>query len=262
MSERAAIVTGGASGIGAACATRLAGVGFEVTSFDVGPAPRSSDQGIRYEQVDVTDTAAVTAAVRAVEERGPVGAVVNAAGIRGGDETVTAIKRLIDRLVQPAEETRNVSIRAFELVDDDAFRRMFDVHLLGTFAVMRAVLPAMVDRGSGSVVNISSICGILGCEVVPHYSAVKAGMIGLTRSVARDVSRSGVRVNVVAPGYVRTPMMRQMSTPRENDLLYTIPMGRFAEAEEIARAVQFLATDESSYVTGQVISPNGGMVMQ
>jgi 3-oxoacyl-[acyl-carrier protein] reductase len=259
--SRGALVTGGASGIGAACAERLAAAGYEVTSFDIGQPP-ATNSAIRYEQVDVSDSAAVTAAVRAAEERGPVAVVVHAAGIRGGQETVTAIERSNARAGLVPDKARSVTIRAFELIDDAALRRMFEVHLFGCFALMRAALPAMLERRAGSIVNISSVCGIVGCDATPHYSSAKAAMIGLTRSIARDVSRNGVRLNVVAPGYVWTPMTRQMESVRENELLAQVPMGRFAKPDEIAAVVAFLAGDDSSYLTGQVLSPNGGMVMQ
>jgi len=258
---RGAVVTGGASGIGAASAARLAADGFVVTSLDLAE-PHDRVEGVTYIGVDITDTEAVAAAVLAAERTEPTQVVVNAAGIRGGRETEVAIDRSAQRLSMDLADAAATSIRAYELIDDTAFRRMFDVHLLGAFAVIRAALGPMLDRRSGSVVNISSICGMVGCDVTPHYSAMKAAMIGMTRSLAGDAARSNVRVNVVAPGFVTTPMMRQMSDARSNDLLVQIPLGRFAEAAEIANVVAFLASPASSYVTGQVVSPNGGMVMQ
>jgi 3-oxoacyl-[acyl-carrier protein] reductase len=258
---RGAVVTGGASGIGAASVARLAADGFAVTSLDLAE-PRERADGVTYLQVDITDTEGVTAAVTAAERAEPTHVVVNAAGIRGGRETEVAIDRSAQRLSMDVADAATTSIRAYELIDDAAFRAMFEVHLLGSFAVIRSALGPMLDRRAGSVVNISSICGLVGCDVTPHYSAMKAALIGMSRSLARDASRSNVRVNVVAPGFVTTPMMRQMSDARSSDLLAQIPMGRFAEAAEIADVVAFLAGPGSTYVTGQVVSPNGGMVMQ
>ena len=260
-SARGAVVTGGASGIGAASVARLVADGFRVTSLDLA-APREPVDGVTYLDVDITETGAVSEAVSAAERAMPTQVVVNAAGIRGGRETEVAIDRSAQRLSMDPADAATTSIRAYELIDDAAFRRMFDVHLLGAFAVIRTALGPMLDRRTGSVVNISSVCGMVGCDVTPHYSAMKAAMIGMTRSLARDAARSNVRVNVVAPGFVTTPMMRQMSDERSGDLLGQIPLGRFAKAAEIADVVAFLASPCSSYVTGQVVSPNGGMVMQ
>ena len=255
-----AVVTGGASGIGAACVASLRADGHAVTSFDVGP-PRDPIVGVTYETVDVVDVAAVAHAMESASSREPVSGLVNSAGIRGGDERAVAAEREARRAVLPTAERRRMSIRAFEAIDTDSFERMMRVHVLGTFNTMQAVLPEMLDREHGSIVNISSMCGIIGCEVAPHYSAAKAAVIGLTKSIVRDVSRSAVRVNVVAPGYVRTPMQEDMDSDRAEALYDQIPMARFGEVGEVASLVTYLLGPTSSYITGQVISPSGGQVL-
>lgn len=255
-----AIVTGGASGIGAACAANLSEDGWQVTSFDLAPA-REPLPDVTYEIVDVSDAAAVRSAVERAASRQPITGLINAAGVRGGAETQTAVERESARASLSAAERRGVSLRAFELIDTAAFERMLRVHLLGTFNTMQAVLPSMLDRSNGSIVNIASICGILGCEVTPHYSAAKAGVIGLTRSLVRDVSRSSIRINVVAPGFIKTPMMGTMDNARAEALFDQIPMGRFGEAAEVASLATYLLGPNSTYITGEVISPSGGQAM-
>ena len=146
-------------------------------------------------------------------------------------------------------------------VTDDQFRHMVGVHLGGTFNGTRAAARSMVTRGTGSIVNVASICGIEGCAGHPHYSAAKAGILGLTRSVAKELIVQGVRVNAVAPGFVVTPMM----TGDTSDALLAgiaigTPVGRLGRPSEIAAAVAFLASEDGSFCVGETISPNGGFV--
>ena len=254
------VVTGGASGIGAACVDELSTAGHTVTSLDLA-LPREPIVEVTYELVDVGDAAAVGQAITSAASREPIDGLVNSAGIRGGDERAQAAEREARRAVLPAEERRRLSIRAFEAIDTASFERMMRVHVLGTFNTMQAVLPQMLDRERGSIVNISSMCGIIGCEVAPHYSAAKAAVIGMTKSIVRDVSRSSVRANVVAPGYIRTPMQGDIDADRAQALFDQIPMGRFGEVGEVASLVCYLLGPTSSYLTGQVISPSGGQVL-
>src|SRR4051794_16945054 len=144
---------------------------------------------------------------------------------------------------------------------DDEWRRLFAVHVDGTFYCTRAAVRFMATRGSGVIINMASICGIEGCEGHPHYSAAKAAILGLTRSAAKELILQGVRVNAVAPGFVVTPMM----TADTSDALLAgmalgTPIKRLGQPKEIAAAVAFLASEDGSFCVGETISPNGGFV--
>jgi 3-oxoacyl-[acyl-carrier protein] reductase len=149
----------------------------------------------------------------------------------------------------------------FSDVSENDFDRMVDVHLKGAFNCTQAVLDHMIDKKSGRIINISSIWGIAGasCEVV--YSMVKAGLIGFTKALAKELAPSGINVNALAPGVVDTDMMSGFTPEEKNEIANDIPLGRFASPQEIAKVALFLAESGGDYITGQVISPNGGMVI-
>lgn len=143
----------------------------------------------------------------------------------------------------------------------EEFDRLMKVNLYGTFYACRAFLPGMIKKGAGAIVNISSIWGISGASMEVSYSAAKAGVIGLTKALAKECGASGIRVNCVAPGYVETAMNSHL-TPEEKDAFFAeTPLGRAGTAEEIASAVAYLLSDEAAFITGQVLSPNGGVVI-
>jgi 3-oxoacyl-[acyl-carrier protein] reductase len=144
---------------------------------------------------------------------------------------------------------------------DEVWRRMLEVHLFGTFCCTRAALEIMEPRGAGHIVNVASVAGLAGLPGAPHYGAAKAGIIGFTKSVAPEVIPRGVYVNAVAPGLVDTPMLRAAGDVLINVMLMRTPIGRLATPDEIASTIHFLATEESSYVVGQVLSPNGGLYL-
>jgi 3-oxoacyl-[acyl-carrier protein] reductase len=147
-----------------------------------------------------------------------------------------------------------------ELTDAE-FDAMIAVHLNGTVYGMRAAARSMVARGTGSIVNVASICGIEGCVGHPHYSAAKAGILGMTRAVAKELILQGVRVNAVAPGFVETPMLTgHMSPALRAGLNLGTPIQRLGRPAEIAAAVAFLASDDGSFCVGETVSPNGGFV--
>src|SRR5207248_10834036 len=133
-------------------------------------------------------------------------------------------------------------------------------HLYGTFHCIREALPRMAERG-GSIVNISSVAGLTGLAGVPHYTAAKAGILGLTKAVAGEVGSRGVRVNAICPGYIDTPMTQPIPQIVKQMAIGQTPLGRIGQPEEVAATALFLASDDSSFFTGQWLSPNGGLVI-
>jgi NAD(P)-dependent dehydrogenase (short-subunit alcohol dehydrogenase family) len=220
---RTAIVTGGASGIGAAIAHRLRSSGLEVHSFDIAGGPQAL-------QVDVTDEDACR---RAISESQPVDILVNSAGVAGQNAP------------------------SWNLPDGE-FERVIAVNLVGTYYMCRAVIPGMVERGWGRIVNIASIAGKEGNPNAAAYSASKAGVIGLTKSLAKEVANSGVLVNCVTPAVIETPMLGQVSEEHLKYMLSKIPMGRVGQPEEVAALVSWLCSDECTFSTGAVFDISGG----
>ena len=242
--NKVAVVTGAASGIGRAVALRLGEEGCRVAAVDLnleGARATAAELGDRAcaLQADVSYLAAMRAAVAEAERQlGPVGVLVCCAGWD---------------LVQPFLEST-----------EETWDRVIAVNLRGTIACTRAVLDGMIERGGGAIVNISSDAGRVGSSGEVVYSGAKAGIIGFSKAVAREVARHGIRVNVVCPGPTDTPMMEatRQANPRLGDaLVRAIPFRRLARPEEIAAAVAFFASDEAAYVTGQTLSVSGGLTM-
>lgn len=244
MSGISTIVTGAGSGIGRAIAERLGADGYRVLVNDLSPERAETvAAGIRARggaavafAGDVSseaDTASIhTAAVKA---HGTVGLLVNNAGI--------AHQALFE----------NLEVRDFD--------RMFAVHVRGTFLMTKAVLGPMLAAGKGSIVNIASQLGQIGGIELAHYSGAKAAIIGMTKSLAREVSSRGIRVNAVAPGPINTPLVMELSPEWRERKKSELPLGRFGEPEEVAATVAFLASDEASLFVGQTLGPNSGDVM-
>lgn len=237
-----AVVTGGAKGIGAAISRSLADAGAHVVVVD-----RDYDAALTLSnelqkrgapalplRCDVSDTGEVqVAADRIRREIGEIDLLVNNAGI--GDFV------------------------SFPEIDRGRWDRMIGVHLTGAYNWSHAVIPSMVQRRSGRVVNVSSVAGKRGDFIGnAHYTAAKAGLIGLTKSLAAWAAPSSVRVNAIAPGIVDTELTREMSDAHRATTLSRIPIGRFADAGEIAAVVLFLLSDASSYIVGETINVNGG----
>lgn len=233
-----AIVTGAGSGIGRAIATKLASEGYKVLVNDFRPEAAqtvAAEIGGLACAGDVSNEADVAAIFAAAETLGPVTHLVNCAGH-------VHQARFTDLTVQD-------------------FDRMIAVHLRGTFLCTHAVLPGMLARGAGCIVNIASQLGQIGGIELVHYSAAKAGIIGLTKALAREVSAQGVRVNAVAPGPINTPLVMNLSDDWKRAKAAELPLHRFGEPDEVAATVAFLCSPAASLFVGQTLGPNSGDVM-
>jgi 3-oxoacyl-[acyl-carrier protein] reductase len=265
LEDQVTIVTGGGSGIGEAICRRFDAEGAQVAVLDI----RSEAAGLVSEtlehesvalEVDVRDSQAVDRAVDAVAERfGRLDVLVNNAGIAGGDEAVRAGERLAQRVREAAGGKVETQMEATVGVTDDQFRLMIETHLFGTFYCTRAALRHMTRQRSGAIVNIGSRCGQEGCMMLPHYSAAKGGIHALTRAVAQDVAAQGIRVNAVAPGFVDTPINDFLPEEAKASAVAATPAERMGTSAEIAAVALFLASDDSSFMFGQVLGPNGGL---
>jgi 2-dehydro-3-deoxy-L-rhamnonate dehydrogenase (NAD+) len=238
LDGRVAIITGAARGIGRAIAARFAGSGARVAVWDVdGAAARAAAAEIPGAidlAADVTDPAAIAAALAATEARlGAPDILVNNAGISGPN------------------------FRLDEYPEAE-WRRVIEIDLIGVFNCCRAVVPAMRRRDYGRIVNIASIAGKDGNPNASAYSAAKAGVIGLTKSLGKELAETGIRVNCVTPAAARTDIFAQMTEAQIAYMLSKIPMGRFVQVEEIAALVAWLASEEASFSTGGVFDISGG----
>lgn len=233
------IVTGAGSGIGLAIATKLGGLGYNVVVNDYnGEAAKeaAAKVGGLAVQGDVSQEADVARMVEAcTAEFGTPTHLVNNAG--------------------------HVHQSRFVDLDTVDFDRMIAVHLRGAFLCTRAVLPHMLVRKSGCVVNMASQLGQIGGIELVHYSAAKAGIIGMTKALAREVSTQGVRINAVAPGPINTPLVRSLSEEWRAAKAAELPLGHFGEPEDVAETVAFLCSDAARIYVGQTLSPNSGDVM-
>lgn len=239
-----AVITGAGSGIGRACALRLAADGYGVTVNDLNS---EAAQAVAAE-IKASGGAAIAAAGD-VSREADVNSIASATRSVFGDPT---------HLVNNAGYVHQALF--VDLTPAD-FDRMFAVHVRGVFLMTKAFLPAMLARKSGVIVNMASQLGQIGGVELVHYSAAKAAIIGLTKSLAREVSALGVRVNAVAPGPINTPLVRALSEDWRKAKARELPLGRFGEPEEVAAAVAFLCSDEASLFVGQTIGPNSGDVM-
>jgi 3-oxoacyl-[acyl-carrier protein] reductase len=258
------VVTGGGSGIGEAICVRLAAEGARVAVVDVDEHLAGVTAGL-VEGValvaDVSDAGAVERAVEEVEAAlGPVDVWVNNAGIQAVAHAERVNPRAEEQLGEAAGGAVTTALEGLVRLPDEEWRRMLAVHLDGTFFGTRAAARSMARRGAGSIVNMASICGIEGCTGFPHYSAAKAGILGFTRAVAKELAVQGIRVNAVAPGFVEAPVARAHTDKLRAALRARTPLGRFATREEIAATVAFLASDDAGFFVGETLSPNGGLV--
>jgi 3-oxoacyl-[acyl-carrier protein] reductase len=244
MTGKVAIVTGAGSGIGRATAARLARDGYAVAVNDLHP-----------DAANLVVAEIVAAGGRAVSSPGDV----------SNESDVEAIARRARAKLGPVTLLVNNAgfvhqARFVDLTPAD-FDRMFAVHVRGTFLCIRAVLPEMLSREAGAIVNVASQLGQIGGVELVHYSAAKSAIIGLTKSLAREVGKQGVRVNAVAPGPINTPLAMALSDEWKRAKAAELPLGRFGEPEEVAAAIAFLASDAASLFVGQTLGPNSGDVM-
>jgi 3-oxoacyl-[acyl-carrier protein] reductase len=265
LDGKVAAVTGGGSGIGEAICHRLAAEGAKVAALDIalGGARQTIDAiggGLAVE-ADVSDSTAVDGAIAQVErELGPLDILVNNAGAA----SLEHIKRVSPLLERQREEMAagrvETPLDALVRITDDEWRTLLAVHLDGTFYCTRAAARSMAARGAGVIVNMASICGIEGCTGHAHYSAAKAGILGFTRSAAKELIVQGIRVNAVAPGFVDTTRLKGALNAGRQAAAAQSPAGRLGTPEEVAATVAFLASDEAAYFVGATLSPNGGLV--
>lgn len=243
--KQVALVTGASRGIGRAIARELAGEGYavcinyyesrEAAEELAGEITRSGGEAMTA-QADVADAKAVEAMVSAAEQTlGHVTLLVNNAGI-----------------------SRN---GLFQDMDDAEWARCFAVNVTGARNAIRAVLPHMLHEKAGCIVNISSMWGLRGASCEVAYASTKAALVGLTRSLALELAPSGIRVNAVAPGCIETDMVRVLGQETKDMLVEMTPLGRLGQPEDIAHAVAFLASDKASFITGQILSADGGFIV-
>ena len=241
LKDRTAIVTGGARGIGFATAQKLLTSGAAVALWDIdagalGKAAASLKQHGRIHAavVDVTDEASIASAVDTlIRECGRIDILVNNAGITGGNAPLWQLT-------------------------PEVWRRVVEVNLIGPYLVCRAVAPHMIAAGYGRIVNIASIAGKDGNPNASHYSAAKAGLIGLTKSLAKELATTGVLVNCVTPAAAKTELFDQMKQEHIDYMLSKIPMNRFLEVEELAAMIAWLSSEDCSFSTGAVFDISGG----
>jgi len=207
---------------------------------------------------DVSDSVEVSAIFeQLVETWGTIDILVNNAGIAVITDAVKAeFGSMVTAMLGGTRPTRSVGATRGML--DSQWRRTLSVHLDGTFYCTREALKIMEAKGAGKIINMASVAGSTGLLGSPDYSAAKAGIIGFTKAVAREVIGAGIYVNAIAPGYIDTPLLDILDEPMKQMIVLQTPIGRLGTAREVAAVALYLASDDSSYMVGQVISPNGG----
>jgi len=265
-------VTGGASGIGRAICLSFAREGATVVCNDLRVenarqvveecGQQASGLAVR---ADVSKSRQVTQMFARLTKRfSQLDILVNNAGIGLDNPTVRARFNTV-MAKQQAELAKTgkieTALEATQNLSDEEWRRMLSVHLDGTFYCSREALKIMHKQRSGKIISIASICGMTGCAGAPHYSAAKAGILGFTRALAREAVVSGVQVNAIAPGYIDTPMTEGLDDNVRRALAMATPAGQFGSPQDIANLAVYLASEESNFVVGQAISPNGGYVI-
>lgn len=272
LDGKIALVTGGASGIGRAICLSFADEGATIVCNDLiaAAAQKVIDEcgqqtrGLAVKG-DVSKSRQVAAMFEKIEQKcGRLDILVNNAGI--GLENAKLRARFNKVLEKQQSELATAgkittALAATQNLTDEDWDRMLGVHLTGTFYCTREALKLMERQRSGKIISIASICGMTGCAGAPHYSAAKAGIMGFTRSVAREAIVSGVNVNAIAPGYIDTPMTDAIDDAVRRMISMATPAGRFGSPQDVANLAVYLASEEANFVVGQVMSPNGGYVI-
>ena len=243
LSDKVAIVTGSGRGIGRAIAMGLSGAGAAVVINDIGPAAEETAAEI---QAAGGKSLAVMADVSAA---GDVARLI--------DTTLDAFGDL-DILVNNAGITRDGLLLR---MSDEDWGKVIAIDLSSVFLCTRAAIKPMLKARRGRIISIASIVGLIGNAGQCNYSAAKAGIIGFTKSVAREVASRGITANAIAPGFIDTDMTRKLSDEQRQELMSRVPLGRLGSPEEVAHAVIFLASENAAYITGQVLTVDGGMTM-
>ncbi len=272
LDGKVALVTGGASGIGRAICLSFAKEGATIICNDLATEAAQKvleecgqqKQGLAV-KADVSKSRQVVTMFDRIHRKfSRLDILVNNAGI-GLDNAQTRARfnKVLEK--QQAELAKDGKIKtaleATQNLTDEEWDRMLGIHLNGTFYCTREALRTMERQGSGKIISLASICGMTGCAGAPHYSAAKAGIMGFTRAVAREAIVSGVNVNAIAPGYIDTPMTQMITDAVRKAISLATPAGRFGSPQDIANLAVYLASEESNFVVGQVISPNGGYVI-
>jgi 3-oxoacyl-[acyl-carrier protein] reductase len=270
LEGRIALVTGAGSGIGRATAILFANEGARVIVNDVSRETAEAtveamgdarERGYAY-QGDVSDSAAVRATFAEVKRRfGDLDVLVNNAGIAETGDRRDEINRRGEAQLQELLSGGKIQSHwdVTTSLSDEEWRQMIDVHLGGTFFCTREALKLMTAKNRGSIINVSSVAGLSGIPFASHYGAAKGGILGFTRSIALEMASRNIRVNAICPGWIDTPMTQNFTPFLKMSIAARVPMMRWGRPEEIAATALFLASDDSSYYTGQWLSPNGGI---
>ena len=243
VSGRCAVVTGGSRGIGRAICLELAAQGANIVLCYAGSEAKARETALACEQLGVRALAVRCDVRDAQDVQAMIGAAQEALG-------------RIDILVNNAGVTRDALLITMK---EENFDAVLDTNLKGTYLCIRAVVRAMMKQRYGRIVNLSSVVGLRGNAGQVNYAASKAGVIGLTKSAARELAARGITVNAVAPGFIDTDMTAAIPEAARTAAVASIPAGRMGDARDVARAVAFLASDEAGYITGQVLAVDGGM---
>lgn len=245
LENKVAIVTGAARGIGKAIAVELAKSGANIAITDIAP------------EADLNKT------ISEIRELG-----VDAVGFHSDASVFTQTQQVVEKIYEYYKRI-DILVNNAGITKDNLLLRMteedwdlvINVNLKSVFNYTKAVIKHMMNQKSGKIINIASVVGIMGNAGQANYSASKAGMIGFTKSIAREVASRNIQVNAVAPGYVETPMTEKLTPEQRKALTDLIPLKRTANPDEIAKVVRFLASSDADYITGEVISVNGGLYM-
>ncbi|MEW6296460.1 MAG: 3-oxoacyl-ACP reductase family protein [Thermodesulfobacteriota bacterium] len=272
LDGKVALVTGGASGIGRAICHSFAKEGATIVCNDLTAEAAQkvldecgqAKQGLAL-KADVSRSSQVAAMFEKIRKKfSTLDVLVNNAGIGLDNAQLRArFNKVLEK--QQAELAKDgritTALEATQNLTDEEWDRMLSIHLTGTFYCTREALKIMERQRSGKIINIASICGMTGCAGAPHYSAAKAGIMGFTRAVAREVIVRNINVNAIAPGYIDTPMTQVITDAVRRAIALATPAGRFGSPQDIAHLAVYLASEEANFVVGQVISPNGGYVI-